>query len=306
MSILIINYKKSRMELIKRILLVLLRKTYFLFSDKKFLEYSFYLEMGKKLDLKNPKTMNEKLQWLKLYNRKPEYTEMVDKIKVKDYVGKKIGDGVIIPTLAVWNNVDEINLDVLPDKFVLKTNHGGGNTGVVICHDKANFNLEQAKKRLEKSWKSDIYNICKEWPYKNVERKILAESLLEAEDGGEIKDYKFYCFDGYVDSVMVCMDRQIGAAKFYFFDKDWNLKRYNKRGKEAPADFTLPKPDNMDRMFEIASELSKGIPFLRVDLYNVDGKIYFGETTFFPASGFDSNRLPETDLLFGDMIKLEL
>lgn len=294
------------MKLVRRILLALLKKIYFLFSDKKFLEYRFYLEMGKKLDLKNPKTMNEKLQWLKLYNRKPEYTDMVDKIRVKDYVAKKIGDSVIIPTLAVWNNVGEINLDILPEKFVLKTNHGGGNLGVVICHDKSKFDLEQAKKKIDKNFNEDIYPLHKEYPYLGIRKKILAESLLETRDGSEIKDYKFYCFDGYVDSVMVCMDRQIGDAKFYFFDKDWNLKRYNKRGKEAPADFTLPKPENMDRMFEIASELSKGIPFLRVDLYNVDGKIYFGETTFFPASGFDPNYLEETDRYFGSKINLEL
>lgn len=294
------------MRLLNRILLGLLKKTYYLFSDKLFLEYRFYLEMGKKLNLKNPKTFNEKLQWLKLYNRKSEYTEMVDKIAVKEYVAKKIGDSVIIPTLAVWDNVNDINLDALPNKFVLKTNHGGGNTGVVICNDKSNFDLQKAKGRLYKNYKEDIYPLHKEFPYLNVNKKIFAESLLETKDNTEIKDYKFYCFDGYVDSVMVCMDRQIGDAKFYFFDKDWNLKRYNKRGKEAPADFTLPKPENMDRMFEIASELSKGIPFLRVDLYNVDGKIYFGETTFFPASGFDPNYLEETDRYFGSKINLEL
>ena len=128
--------------------------------------------------------------------------------------------------------------------------------------------------------------------------------MLETSENSDVVDYKFYCFDGYVDSVLLCVDRQIGDAKFYFFDKNWELKRYNKRGKEAPENFTLPKPKNIERMFEYASVLSKGLPYARIDLYNVDGKIYFGEITFFPASGFDSNRLLEADLHFGAMIKL--
>lgn len=291
----------------KRILLALLKRLYFLFSDKKFLECRFYLEMGKKLDLKKPQTFNEKLQWLKLYDRKPIYTTMVDKVAVKDYVAKIIGEEYIIPTLAVWNSVDEINLDILPDKFVLKTNHGGGNTGVVICHDKANFNLEQAKKRLEKSLKSDIYKTYKEWPYKNVKRKVIAETYMfdyANHNKGGLTDYKFFCFNGYVDCVMVCIDRHLNDTKFYFFDKDWNLLRLNIRGKEAPKEFSLPKPKCMDEMFEIAMQLSKGIPHLRVDLYEVNDKIYFGETTFYSQSGFDSNLLIETDLRFGKLINI--
>ena len=144
----------------------------------------------------------------------------------------------------------------------------------------------------------------REWPYKDVKRRILAEKLLIDENGDEIKDYKFFCFDGYVDCVMVCIDRQIGSPKFYFFDSNWQLKRYNKRGKEAPVDFTLPKPKNIDKMFEIASTLSKGHPFVRVDLYNVNGNIYFGELTFFPSSGFDNKILHESDVYFGNLIKL--
>lgn len=286
---------------LRRVLLGMLNRSYFLFPDKLFLQMRFYLEMGKKLSLRNPQTMNEKLQWLKLYNRKPEYTMMVDKILVKDYVSGLIGPEHVVPTIAVWDSPEEIDFGSLPDKFVLKTNHSGGNTGVILCKDKNSFATQEALVRLKKSLRSNIYKLYREWPYKDVHKRVFAEELLE--DEGGINDYKFYCFDGYVDSVLVCVDRQIGQPKFYFFDEDWKLRRYNKRGKEAPEDFTLPKPLNIDRMFEIARVLSKGIPFVRVDLYNVKGKIYFGELTFFPASGFDANRLPEADLYFGGLIK---
>lgn len=284
----------------RRFLLSIVRKLNFLFPDKLYLQICFYLEMGKKLDLKNPKTMNEKLQWLKLYNRKPEYTTMVDKILVKDYVGKIIGKDYIVPLLGVWDSPEQIDFDTLPDQFVLKTNHSGGNTGVVIVKDKSKIDQKAIREKLHVSLKSDIYTRYREWPYKNVERKVFAEAYL----GDDLADYKFYCYNGYADAVMICVDRQIGDPKFYFFDKEWNLKRYNKRGKQAPVDFTLPKPEGVDKMFELASVLSRDIPFARVDFYNINGKIYFGEITFFPASGFDKNRLSESDLYFGELIKL--
>lgn len=286
----------------KASLLRIVRTLNFIFPDKLYLQICFYLEMGKKLDLRNPKTMNEKLQWLKLYNRKPEYTTMVDKILVKDYVAKIIGEDYIVPLLGVWDTPDQIDFDALPSQFVLKTNHSGGNTGVVIVKDKSKIDREAIKEKLQISLKSDIYARYREWPYKNVGRKVFAEAYL----GDDLADYKFYCYNGYADAVMICVDRQIGDPKFYFFDKEWNLKRYNKRGKEAPADFTLPKPDGVDKMFELASVLSRDIPYARVDFYNINGKIYFGEITFFPASGFDKNRLLESDLLFGQMIDLPL
>lgn len=290
------------MKSLRFVLLGILNRIYFLFPDKLFLQIRFYLEMGKRLNLKNPQTMNEKLQWLKLYNRKAEYTTMVDKILVKNFIKHLIGPEYVIPTIAIWDNPEEIDLKTLPDKFVLKTNHSGGNTGVILCKSKSAFSLQNTVSKLKKSLQSDIFNTYREWPYKNVRRRVFAEVLLEDEAG--VDDYKFYCFNGFVDCVLVCVDRQIGQPKFYFFDEDWVLKRYNKRGKEAPEDFSLPKPKNLDKMFDIARTLSKGIPFVRVDLYNVNGKIYFGELTFFPASGFDANRLPEADLYFGKMIRL--
>lgn len=287
-------------SIVSRIIRRLLRDVGGFIPDKFYVKLYYRLEMGNKLDLKNPKTMNEKLNWLKLYNRKPEYRDLVDKIKVKDVVSHLIGEEYVVPLLGVWDKFDEIDLDSLPNQFVLKTNNGGGNHGVIVVNDKSKFDKNDAKKKLEASINLDIYKYYREWPYKDMDKKIFAEASL----GPDVVDYKFYCFNGYVDCVLMCVDRQNNEPKFYFFDKKWNLLRYNKRGKEAPLDFTLPKPKGMDKMFELASVMSKGIPFVRMDFYNVDGQIYFGEYTFFPASGYDQNRLPEADMYFGDKIKL--
>lgn len=290
----------------KRILLSFLDRTkYKIKSDKLFIQLSYYARMGKVLDLKHPKTMNEKLQWLKLYNRRPEYTAMVDKCAAKEYVASIIGEEYIIPTIGIWNDAKDIDFDSLPLQFVLKANHDSGE-GMVICKDKSKLDKDDAIQKLNTSLKHNYFYLGREWPYKNVKPCVFAEKYISDDESGALTDYKFYCFDGHVDSVMLCIDRQINDPKFYFFDRDWNLRRYNKRGKAAPVGFTLPKPDGIERMFEIASILSKNIPFARIDLYNVKGKIYFGEITLFPSSGFDVNRLPETDLYFGNMIKLPI
>ena len=271
--------------------------------DKLFLKSAFYIYKGKKLSLDNPITMDEKLQWLKLYNRNPEYPKMVDKCDSKEYVEQIIGAEYIIPTLGVWDTFDSIDFDKLPNQFVLKCTHDSGS--VVVCKDKNTFDYNEAKKKLEKGLKRNIFWHTREWPYKELPPRILAEKYMTDNSGGLI-DYKFYCFDGYVDCVLVCIDRHLKNTKFYFFDKEWKLKRLNVRGKNAPEDFTLPKPECIDKMFELASQLSKGMPFIRVDLYENNGQIYFGELTFFPDSGFDPNRLPESDLYFGNLINLEL
>lgn len=284
----------------RRILEYILKRIWFLFPDELYLKIMFYVNMGRRLDLDDPKTMNEKLQWLKLYDRKPEYTSMVDKILVKDYVSEKIGPQYVAPLLGVWDKVEDIDFDSLPDEFVIKANHSGGNLAVLICPDKAALDVRKAKSYLRKSLRYDVYRAYREWPYMNVQKRFFAEEYL----GKDLVDYKFYCFNGYVDSVLVCIDRQIGDTKFYFFDREWNLKRYNQRGKAAPADFTLPKPEGIDEMFGLAARLSEGIPFVRVDFYDVNGKVYFGELTFYPSGGFDSKRLPEADLHFGSMINL--
>lgn len=276
--------------------------------DREYLERKFECCMGRTLDLENPRTFNEKLQWLKLYDRKPEYTVMVDKYKVRDYIKEKLGEEYLIPLLGVWDNPDEIDFEALPNQFVLKCNHNSG-LGMYICKDKSKLtskDIGRIRKNLSKGLAQDYYLTGREWPYKNVPQKIICEKYMtDSADSSDFTDYKFFCFDGYVDCVMVCLERSSGETKFYFFDKDWNLKRLNVRGKNAPEGFTISKPDQMDKMFEIAAKLSEGLPFARIDLYQSNGHIYFGEITFFPDSGFDANLLPETDKYFGNLICLE-
>ena len=282
------------------------KKLVSILPDKIFLRLRYHIEMGKRLDLNNPKTMNEKLQWLKLYDRNPLYTVLVDKVKVKEFIKKKIGGEYVAQTLGVWKSFDEIDFSMLPEKFVLKTNHSGGNTGVVICKDKEHLDIKTVRRKMERSLRTDIYKLYREWPYKNVPRRIFAEEYLEDSVNEELTDYKFYCFDGYVDAVMLCLDRMSGSPKFYFFDKEWRLRRYNRMGKEVPEGFTLPRPKNMDRMFDIASQLSKGIPFVRVDMYNIGGRIIFGEMTFYPASGLRPWDPEDADKKIGEFINLTL
>lgn len=273
--------------------------------DRTYLKIMYRLRMKRKLDLDNPKTMNEKIQWLKLYNRKCEYTTMVDKYSAKKYVADIIGENHIIPTIGIWNYFEDIDFSKLPDQFVLKCTHDSG--GVVICKDKTKLDIKNTRKKITQSLNSNFYWVFREWPYKNIEPRIIAEEYItDSPESEEFTDYKFYCFSGEVDCVLVCLDRNIGDAKFYFFDKEWNLKRYNQRGLNAPENFTIPKPKLMDEMFRIAEKLSQGHVMIRVDLYCTDKQVYFGELTFFPQSGFDSKRLPQSDLMFGDKINLDL
>ena len=275
-------------------------------SDEKFLRIKFKAYMGKKLDLQNPKTFNEKLQWLKLYDRRPEHTMMADKFLVRDYIADKLGEEYLIPLLGVWDDPDQIDFDKLPDRFVLKCNHNSG-VGMCICKDKSRLDINKVCAELRIGLNQNYYLLNREWPYKNIPRKIICEQYMEdSSQKDSLTDYKFFCFNGVADCVMVCLDRFSGDTKFYFFDKNWELKRLNIRGKNAPKGFTIPKPVCMDEMFRIAEKLSAGLPFSRIDLYECNGKVYFGEITFFPDSGFDANLLPETDQYFGEMIDLSV
>lgn len=272
--------------------------------DSEYIKKMFRANMGHELDLDAPKTFNEKLQWLKLLDRKPEYTVMADKYLVRRYIGEKLGGEYLIPLLGVWDSPDDIDFTSLPEQFVLKCNHNSG-LGMYICRNRSELNEKKVIAGLRKGLNQDYYLRGREWPYKNIPRKIICEKYMtDSPESKDFSDYKFFCFNGMVDCVMLCLERSSGNTKFYFFDRDWNLKRYNIRGKNAPEGFTLPKPDNIDKMFEIASELSKGLPFARIDLYNAEGKIFFGEITFYPDSGFDANLLPETDEYFGSLITL--
>lgn len=282
----------------------LLKKISNFIPDKLYLSMVYYYIFHKKLNLKTPSTFNEKLQWLKLYDRNPLYTTLVDKYAVKDYIKNLLGEEYIMPTISIYDNVDDINLNDLPDSFVLKTTHDSG--GVRICKEKDSFDLNEAKRYLKSRLNQNYYYLWREWPYKNVKPKIMVEKYME-DSKGELVDYKFFCFDGKIDNVMVCVDRnkKDTETKFYFFNQNWELLRLNIRGKQAPEGFTLKKPKCIGNMFEIASILSKGIPFVRIDLYECNEHIYFGEFTFYPDSGFDNNLLPETDIYLGNLLKID-
>jgi hypothetical protein len=289
----------------RRVFATLVSKVAFIFPDKLYLQIFYYLKMGKRLNLKTPQTYNEKLQWLKLYNRRPEYTLMVDKYAVKDYVASIIGSDYIIPTLGVWDNIEDIEWDKLPDQFVLKTTHGGGNTGVVICHDKSRFNRDEAVNKLRKSLKQNLYQTMKEWPYKNVPKRIIAEEYVEPdEEAKDLPDYKFFCFDGVVKSLFVGTERGTGDVKFDYFDANFNhldlIQVHPMSGKN------LKKPEKFEEMKEVASRLSKGVPHVRIDLYHVNGKIFFGEMTFYHHGGVVPFHPEKWDYEFGSWLKLPM
>ncbi|MBQ8422419.1 MAG: glycosyl transferase [Bacteroidales bacterium] len=276
-----------------------------LIPDKAYLKLKYRVVMHKKLNLNNPKTFNEKLQWLKLYNRKPEYTTMVDKYAVKEYVASKIGESYIIPTLGVWDKPEDIDWDSMPNQFVLKTTHGGGNLGVVVVKDKLSIDKEVIIQNLKKSMKLDLYKRNREWPYKNVPKRILAEAFLEDKTTQELRDYKFFCFDGKVKALFIATDRQTREEPYFnFFDGDFNSLDF-KQGH--PRNVVLPeKPSTFEKMKEVAATLSKGIPHVRVDLYEVNGRVYFGEMTFFHFGGIVPFEPEVWDYKFGEMIKIPM
>lgn len=290
------------MTIFQRVLNKALKTTSPLWGDKAYLKAKFRVLMGYSLDLKNPRTFNEKLQWLKLNNRYHDMTCMVDKIAVKQYVAEKIGAEYVIPTLCVWQHAGDIDFGTLPQQVVIKTNHSGGNTGVSVIKEMATADKCTIRKKMSVSLQSRIFPNFREWPYKNVKPQVFAEQYI----GLNPIDYKFYCFNGVAECVMVCLGRETGQTKFYFFDSAWQLLRINRAGQEAPEGFTIDKPEGMEKMFSLAAKLSEGIPFARVDFYNQNRQIYFGEITFYPASGFDPNYLPETDLWFGSLIDLSV
>ncbi len=270
--------------------------------DKTYLQILFFFKMRKILNLNSPQTFSEKMQWLKLYYRNPEYTMLVDKYAVKNVVSSLIGERYVIPTLGIWDSPEQIEWDILPEKFVLKTTHGGGNSGVVICKDKDTFDRNKAIQKLQKSMKQDIYKSYREWPYKNVPRKIIAEQYVVDEVTKELRDYKFFVFDGIVKALFIATDRDTGNVKFDFYDSFFNhLNLYQVHpmsGKE------IVKPSHFEEMKSIAEKLSKGLPVVRIDLYEANGKVYFSEFTFFHHGGLVAFH-PETwDYKFGSWIKL--
>ncbi len=272
--------------------------------EKFYMKRLYRCLMGRKLDLENPKSFTEKLQWLKLYNRKPEYTVMVDKYAVKDYVSGIIGEEYVIPTLGVWDRPEDIDWDSLPDRFVLKTTSGGGGSGVVICRDRGSFDRQEAIRKLNYSLDRDIYRIYREWPYKDVPRRVIAEEYLE-DSGGALDDYKFLCFGGEAKVLFIATDRfnPDEETKFDFFDMDFNHLPFSNRHPFATE--PLKKPGKFDLMRSLAEKLAQGQPHIRVDFYEVNGKVYFGELTFYHNSGMVPIEPIEWDYKLGEWIKLE-
>ena len=271
-------------------------------SDEKMLKSIYKVAYNKELNLNNPQTFNEKLQWLKLYNRKKIYTKMVDKYEAKKFVSERIGNECIVPTLGIYEKFSDIDFKKLPNKFVMKCTHDSG--GLVICKDKLSLNYKKAKKRIMNSLKRNYYYASREWPYKNVKPRILIEKYLE-NSNEELIDYKFFCFNGIPKVVLVCSERYTSDNMCEtWFDSSWNLLDIVESNHRVNPN--IQKPINFEKMKGYCKKLSKGIPFLRVDFYEVNGKVYFGELTFFPASGFERFSPESWNLKLGQMIDLNM
>ena len=290
------------MRLLKRLIKKLLK----LIPDKLYLKLYYRIKMGTKLNLKNPTTLNEKIQYLKLFNRKPIYTKLADKYEVREYIKNKLGEEYLIPLLGVYDQFDEIDFDKLPNEFVIKCNHDSAS--VIVCKDKKKLNLFESRRKIVSSLNSNYYDGWREWAYKNIKPRIIVEKYMEDNTNHELIDYKFYCSNGVCNYVMTCSNRINGDTKFYYFDKEWNLmKKMSNDGIKLEGNCPIAKPKNLSKMFEIASKLSFKIPFVRIDLYNINGKIYFGEFTFYPCGGFDLDRTKEAEKILsnevGDIIE---
>lgn len=288
-------------------------KNFFLWlPDKLYLSLRYRFLMGRWIDWKEPKTFTEKIQWLKVYGYKPEFTRMVDKLAVKDYVAEYIGKDCIIPTLGVWDKVEDIDWESLPNQFVLKTTHGGGGCGVVVCSDKSKFDKEKAIKKLTDSMRSNAGHSYKEKPYLNVPRKIIAEKFMSVcknptgNEESELVDYKFFCFNGEPRYCQVIRDRHIKET-IDFYDMEWRHMPFIGLNPLAKFGLTpVDKPICLSEMKDICRKLSGNLIFSRIDFYVIDGKEYFGEITFYPASGFGKFTPAEWDLKLGKLINLNI
>lgn len=270
-------------------------------SADEFVRRRYRCEMGRELNLDTPATYTEKLQWLKLYDHRPEYTTMVDKYEVKQYVADKIGGEYIIPMLGVWERVEDIDFDSLPERFVLKTTHDSG--GIVVCKDKQTLDVHAAKKKLAHFLQRNYYDYNREWPYKNVKHRIIAEAYMEDTHQGELRDYKFFTFGGEPKVLYIAQGRGKGEPTVAdFFDMEFNHLPFTIDHDMAPV--PPEKPVNFELMKRLAAKLSEGTPQLRVDFYEVDGKVYFGEMTFFHCSGLAPFHPEQWDQTFGEWVTL--
>lgn len=270
--------------------------------DELYLKIQYRYLTHRKLNLNSPVRYNEKLQWIKLYDHQPIYTELVDKYKVKRIVAEQIGDQYVVPLLAVWNKTDDIDLSLLPNQFVIKTNHDS--KGVLVCRDKAKFDLNEAKKFLSNRMKMNGYDYGREWPYKNIDRKIIAEEYLEDESGSLI-DYKVLCFNGVPKLIQLHQGRFTNHYTHDIYDVNWNVQPFNQVGEISSA-YPAQKPTFLSEMLELSARLSANIPHVRVDWYHANNKLYFGEMTFFDGSGYVDFIPDEYNEIIGDWIQLPL
>lgn len=284
-----------------KILLYLVSRNMIYMEDTAFLKLKYKNIIGEKLNLNNPQTFNEKLQWLKLNDRKDIYTTMVDKYEVKKYVSDVIGEKYIIPTLGIYNSFDEIDFEKLPNKFVVKCTHDSGST--IICKDKKKFDIKKAKKKINKALKYNYYYAGREWPYKNVKPRIIIEEYIEDYELKDLRDYKFFCFNGKVNLFKVDFNRFLEHRANYY---DKNLKLLEFGEEVCPPDFEkkIEIPKDIMKMILLAEKLANGTKFVRIDFYYTNKKIYFGEMTFYPASGFGKFIPDSWDERLGEMINL--
>ena len=272
-------------------------------DDEKYIRLKYYSKFGKYPDLKNPKTFNEKLQWLKLHDRKDVYTTMVDKYEAKEYVAKIIGEKYVIPTLGIYNKFDEINFDELPNQFVIKCTHDSG--GLVIVKDKRNFNINDARKKIEKSLKKNYYNFGREWPYKNVKPRIIVEKYMEDSKNKSMRDYKFFCFNGNPEIMYISEGLENhSTAHMSFYDMNFNLTDCKRKDYKL-LEYKPEVPVNFEKMKNFSKKLSAGIPHLRVDFYEINGNLYFGELTFFTCSGMIPFKDEKWNVKLGEKIDLK-
>lgn len=269
-------------------------------SDEAYLKWYFFFFTGKWMDFNNPKSFSEKIQWLKIHNTAPIFSVMADKYLSRQYIEDKMGAGYTFPLLGAWDRFEDIDFNKLPDKFVLKTNHDSG--GVWIIKDKEKADYESIKKDVEIRFKKNYFYLGREHTYKNIPHKIIAEKYMEEAAGSDLKDYKVFCFGGEPVYIQVDLDRFI-EHKRDFYDTSWNMQDF---GVLFPRSYkAIEKPKNFEKMLDISRKLSTGMPFLRVDLFNIDGRIYVGELTFHPGGGVERFTPKEWDYKLGDMIKLD-
>lgn len=278
----------------------LLKKMSHKLPDRIYLLIKFKTRMGKFPNLRNPETFNEKLQWLKLHDRKPEYSAMVDKHEVKKYIADRIGEKYVIPTIGLWERFEDIDFEKLPDQFVLKCTHDSG--GLIICKDKGKLDMETARKKVTRSLGKNYYWHAREWPYKNVKPRILAEPFMKDGENDFLPVYKFMCFHGEPRIIQTIQNDKQPNESIDYFDTEWNLLEL--RQNFPNSEKSLSKPEKLDEMCGLARKLSKGHAFLRVDFYVINGVIKFSEFTFYSDAGFSKFTPESWDHILGKWIEL--